>query len=936
MSNQAVYVRKAIITIFVTQGCDLGYVEVEGYCRNVSNCPSDCQICPNSTTCNTCLPGFYRYAYHIVYYCGACQDDCSTCFPKFYKSGSNCLDCPSYCATCTSSTVCQNCEDPYQTIGTICSICDISCKTCQDTSCTCTSCEVGQYLSNSQCLPCSSPCSACINNSNECSSCIDSNKTVNNLQCVCNDEYYSDASNQCQLCITPCSKCVNNPNDCTQCISTFTLSQDTQYKCECQSGYFPQKCQKCLSPCQTCETNQNYCLSCVDRNQAVTSLHQCQCNIGWILNNDGITCIKCELPCLVCVDTITKCITCQELHQQPEICECDSGWIQDEHYFCISCLEPCKTCDISTSKCLTCVDPHHELNQISQCVCKSTYYSDTLTTCVKCIEPCFECDTNGCITCLDINQILDSNKQCVCKSGYLQQGVICLQCKNPCSNCINTVNECLSCIDPNQIIKDYQCLCKVGFVQKGNFCCDKYCIDCEGVDNCNNCMKGFYLSIISRCLQCIDHCDVCFNQINCEICQEEDFISQLSQCEPCIPYCKVCGNSSSCDLCFNGYYLLDQKCESYNQNCETCNESSNKCLTCRSNYEIDPNNQCICKERYYEQQNQCHKCEYPCKKCLSKTICQECELLSNLHLNLKFECNCSSGYFWNQNSCSQCYQSCLTFVNKVFIGFQTIINVSVLKIILKVKIEFAFHARINWENLKKVANIKIAKIQFGLMGKNAMMEIMQIETVVLIVRLIITTLCCNKILKQSIFFQCSTNCIQCLLIPYTNKSQCIKCKAGYFLNKNDCVLCSINCLECIDNAYNCISCKFPQQNNHKCQFCKSGYYADEINGFCHNKCGDYIKINEEECDDGNLIQGDGCDDQCKLEKKFIFLNGVSILPNYPKPLLQSEGTSQVYSAIRLFKLSYTSQIVITDVFQLKIIYPYIFQTIMAFNQQINP
>ncbi|CAD8115156.1 unnamed protein product [Paramecium primaurelia] len=726
------------------------------------------------------------------------------------------------------------------------------------------------------------------------------------------------------------SLCEYNGNNCTDCISTFTLSQTINYKCECSSGYYQfdsQTCLQCVSPCQTCEQNQNHCLSCVDSKQIVNSSYFCVCQTGWILNTDGITCIKCQLPCLDCVDTTNKCITCQDsIHQLPESCQCESGWILDNNYFCIPCQQPCKTCEIFTNKCLTCLDTNHELNNIQQCVCKSTYYSDSLITCAKCQEPCNECDINGCINCIDINQVLDSNKQCICKSGYLQQGILCLQCQIPCSTCMNTVNECLTCMDPNQIIKDQKCLCKEGFVNKENFCCDQYCIDCQGIDNCNNCMKGFYLSTVSRCLKCIENCDVCYDQINCENCQNGYFINESRQCEKCIPSCNICDNSFNCDVCLDGYYLVNQKCEPCNQNCLTCNEQSEKCLTCRSNYKINSSNQCVCKVGYYEQQNQCYRCEYPCKKCLSQTICQECFLLSNLQLDLNFQCNCNSGYFWNKNNCSQCNQSCSTCVenqyyclscdqrlNRIldnnrclcsqnYFESENGICISCLELLGKSQ-ESCKYQDCNdqiWtygEECDDGNDVNRDGCSYCKIDHNYS--------------------CSNEILKQSICFQCSTNCIKCQMNSLTNKSTCIQCKVGYFLDKNDCVECSINCLECIDQDYNCISCKFPQQKNHKCQLCESGYYADEINGRCLQKCGDYIKVKEEECDDGNLVKNDGCDDQCKLENKYIFLNGVSIIPNYPKPQLQSVGTSQIYSATRLFKLSYTTPIVVTDSFQIR-------------------
>ncbi|CAD8205213.1 unnamed protein product [Paramecium octaurelia] len=919
----------------LTQSCNQGEVDISGDCIP---CSSNCIICTIPYTCDTCKTAYYVTP---IKQCSSCSSNCevcsggsglfcSSCFPKYYKATSSCNSCPTYCATCTSNSVCQTCVDHYLIIGTLCQVCDASCKTCQTTTTTCTSCDAGQYLSGSSCLPCTSPCSECVNASTSCTACIDSNRTAVNYQCVCADEYYTDGSNQCQPCAAPCSKCENNATNCTDCVTTFTLSTAIPYKCDCSFGYFQvdsQTCDVCVSPCETCEFNQSHCLTCLDPNSIVNSSYQCVCQLGWLLDADGVTCNQCQLPCLECVDTINKCVTCyDQTHQSPDTCVCEPGWIIDPNYNCISCQQPCKTCEISTSQCLTCLDINQEVNSSKQCVCKSTYYADSPITCAQCQQPCYECDTIGCINCIDVNQILDSNKQCICKSGYVQSGYVCLQCLNPCTTCINSVSQCLTCMDPNQIVQNFKCLCKEGFVKKGNYCCDEYCSDCQGVDSCNSCIKGYFLTNINRCLQCIDYCDICYNQSVCQTCQEGYFINQQSQCEACVPSCKVCGDPQICDVCFDGYYLLDWKCEACNQNCLTCNEVSDKCVTCRPNYEINSNNQCFCKFGYYEEQNQCYRCEYPCKTCLSQSICSECFQLSNLHLDENAQCKCSPGFFWKQNSCSQCHQTCLTCIDD---QLNCLTCDQKLHRILKYhkcqcsqdyfesEDALCISCLTDQGKSQEICKYSDCNDKIWTYGEECDDGNDVIRDGCSNCKIDHNYSCSNEILKQSICFQCSTHCIKCQLDPQTKKSQCTKCEFGYFLDKNDCVECSINCLECIDQAYNCVSCKFPQQKNHKCELCESGYYADEDNGTCLNICGDQIKVKEEECDDGNTIKGDGCDNQCRLEGKYIFVNGVSIIPNYPKPLLQSVGSSQIYSVTRLFKLYYTSPIVIKEGFQIK-------------------
>ncbi|CAD8130512.1 unnamed protein product [Paramecium sonneborni] len=861
----------------LTLSCNQGQIEIDGIC---SDCSSNCQSCLAPGSCSTCNPG---YRLNILQLCVACSNgcqvcsslSCTTCFPKFYKSSSNCYVCPTQCATCTSSTVCQTCLDNYFILGSSCSVCDVSCKTCENSSITCTSCDVGKYLSGSQCFLCYAPCFSCINNPNHCTSCIDHNQKVINFQCVCNDGYYKDEFNQCQLCIQPCSKCEFNANNCTDCVFTFTLSLQIPNKCECSIGYFSfdsETCKQCQAPCQSCEQDVNHCLTCIDQNQVVNELNTCVCKTGWVLNIDGITCIQCQLPCIDCVQTINICVTCQDQsHQQPDSCKCEPGWIYDSHYFCVPCLQPCDTCEISTSRCLSCLDDNHEINNQSQCVCKTTFYSNSLTTCSKCNEPCYECDLNGCINCIDTNQIINSNYQCVCKPGYVLQGVNCFQCQIPCSTCVNNVNDCLTCLDFNQIVSNYQ----------WDVCCDQYCFDCQGMNNCVVCQKGFYLTTNSRCSQCIDHCNICFNQKNCDKCQDGYFIDQNYQCQICSPYCNICNHQSTCDTCFNGYYLNNQVCEICNTNCLTCILSADKCLTCKLNYQINIKNQCECKNGYYEQENECFECQYLCQKCLSSQICEQCVQLPNLLLDMDYQCKCANGYFWDEKFCLQCDQKCLTCqedsINCLSCAQSRILSKN--RCVCKdnyFENEYGFCISCDNDQGKtqEICRYRNCSDQIWTYGEECDDGNNVNRDGCSNCNIDLNYTCFNQLLKPSICLQCQANCLKCKFNPLSGKSQCILCATGYFLDKNNCVECSANCLECIDRPNNCLSCKFQQNQNGKCSKCESeqGYFFNVLDKYCQPICGDQIKVYNEQCDDGNIIDGDGCDSNCKIEYSNAYLN----------------------------------------------------------------
>ena len=56
--------------------------------------------------------------------------------------------------------------------------------------------------------------------------------------------------------------------------------------------------------------------------------------------------------------------------------------------------------------------------------------------------------------------------------------------------------------------------------------------------------------------------------------------------------------------------------------------------------------------------------------------------------------------------------------------------------------------------------------------------------------------------------------------------------------------------------------------------CDRGYIKIEQTGECVEICGDGALL-VRECDDGNIINGDGCSDQCKVEPHYVCSNEIS-------------------------------------------------------------
>ena len=102
---------------------------------------------------------------------------------------------------------------------------------------------------------------------------------------------------------------------------------------------------------------------------------------------------------------------------------------------------------------------------------------------------------------------------------------------------------------------------------------------------------------------------------------------------------------------------------------------------------------------------------------------------------------------------------------------------------------------------------------------------------------------------------------------------------------SSCVKCDKSCSECDGiTSDDCISCEngYQMDSNEICKECSSisGFTADS-DGSCISICGDGILISKyEECDDSNLIDGDGCDSKCIVEFGYSPTGLEIIKPNY--------------------------------------------------------
>lgn len=148
---------------------------------------------------------------------------------------------------------------------------------------------------------------------------------------------------------------------------------------------------------------------------------------------------------------------------------------------------------------------------------------------------------------------------------------------------------------------------------------------------------------------------------------------------------------------------------------------------------------------------------------------------------------------------------------------------------------------------------------------------------------------CFKCVNSSYFVEynttlcmpCSSKCLTCF---GPEAFQCLNCTYPLYLSQGHCVPLACPFGKYVDTFKGCINCSLlhslsltcnlthaflcegtAQLRNHRCVPCNSvpGYAIDST-GDCSEICGDG-KVYYYQCDDGNLLAGDGCSPNCLIE-----------------------------------------------------------------------
>ncbi|CAD8085623.1 unnamed protein product [Paramecium sonneborni] len=582
---------------------------------------------------------------------------------------------------------------------------------------------------------------------------------------------------------------------------------------------------------------QPYCLQCLDQNTctqwnstydaSIVRFSQSECESYQYFDRDSFRCLQCHSPCLTCTSKI-DCQTCQSTFTQTKLgCICLMNQYEDQNQ-CFNCPIECTQC-LSASYCLECLFINNRQLVNGQCNCLDGYYPIASNPqCQQCHQFCNTCTGPTSDECLT----------------YPIK--TCSFCHYSCSTCFRTTIEgCLTCNPAlNRILKGLKCECAPGYFELNNVCtscpsivdtslteCYKQCNNSQQIwhtNICNSCDSGFQL-VSGECQpicgdlqikgyeQCEDNNtifdDLCYNcqfqcPLHCEICDlttslpcpdicGDGIITGNEQCED--------GNSIQYDGCFNCQYQCQLQCTK-------CIKG--ECIECATNgWFIDPTVtpwQCRercgdyiivgteqCEDGNSSDTDGCKDCKYFCR-----IGCSSCNYTNKTCLSCEFPGFTPDSYY-----CRNICGDGLVVVDPYGFYYE----------------ECDDGNTISGDGCSSSCQYQCQSISICTTCVSNRCELCA-SGYLLTTNKICVPICGDAILVTG------EQCDDGLTLPYKG---CQNCKAR----------CQRSCLTCSTTGLGCNTCK-------------TGY--TRIDYLCYSICGDQIVTEDEQCDDGNLILGDGC------------------------------------------------------------------------------
>ncbi|KAL4480115.1 hypothetical protein ABPG74_020631 [Tetrahymena malaccensis] len=403
--------------------------------QTCNNCISNCQICQDGSTCQTCISG-----YNLNSSKKSCDKIQSKCQSQQYLSSQNqCVGCDKSCQECSGpgNNNCTQCStNQFLDSNNSCQVCDQSCNQCTDsgpTNCvqcstnyyldeknSCVKCDgSGQFISQQNCLQCDQSCKECSGSSNNCTSCQQNllfNPSNNTCKSQCDDGYFQ-SGNQCLTCDQSCSTCSGSSTQCTDCAPNYYKFGGSTICRQCQSNQV-QQIQNCIQVSQQCQLNQT-----TQKYEQVSVCNQC---VGTMVlqNNQCIQSCSLIAQNYVYNDTLQSC-QCSSAYpfqyNQPDgsiLCSANQmqGFLCNSNKICSPCqIKNCQACNSDVNICTGCQNGYYlwQNNCISSCDSSSGLQISAQKTQCECLQNYFFSVTQkSCISKLTITQIkLSSNSQ---------------------------------------------------------------------------------------------------------------------------------------------------------------------------------------------------------------------------------------------------------------------------------------------------------------------------------------------------------------------------------------------------------------------------------------------------------------------------------------------------------------------------------------------
>ena len=544
-------------------------------------------------------------------------------------------------------------------------------------------CPSGTLAYNQICYDCYLDCKECVNSISYCSSCKDSNKFLNNGNCVssCTYGYYTE--NSIKKCCTlqkcsGCSKTSLNSDLCTACYSGYYTKYDDRTKTifDCYKnldGYYLDKTgthyyfKQCYSRCKQCNTggtdNLHNCVECKSNYNfeiVFDSYKNCyvKCdNYYYLDNNNQLYCTQsknCPAGYSKLIRAKNECVN-----------DC-SKYSKYKYEYMSECKEACpaKTKAFNSNICV----PAYKYKNIDYEVCPSNTKTDNEV--MECYDECpqekFEYESTCLKNCpTGTYRFLINRKICLknlLENYYLDgNDNIYKVCHKNCKKCLGKGD------DANNNCKE----CKSGFMFLSEPNKEKNCFECVyyyyiGDSNKFFCTNSFacpqnHKNFIPEKKKCINIC-------------ENDHKYKYEYNNTCYIQCPVGTKSYESKICIQLYEYKNEYYEVCPSNLKSDHEVK-KCYDECPEYKFEYNNSCwtncpINTYRYFIDRKKCletilenyyldtneniyKECHKNCKKCFGKgddtnNNCKECKtgfifLYEPNHDNNCF--NCSYYYY---------------------------------------------------------------------------------------------------------------------------------------------------------------------------------------------------------------------------------------------------------------------------------------------------